>query len=514
MVESIATPPAANVGTGDLIFRVCGSSRHGQIVRLQSAKCTIGSSPQCTLRLRARGVHPVHCLVLRGEGGSLVRRWSPDTRLNGRAFTDAELTPGDRLSIGRIDLEVVELGRFEQQRPRAIQPPATPLKTELDDRQAELERPRVELDARQAELDARRAELDTRQTELDGQQQRWQEEQARAQEQFNEQSESLDARAAELNAGEAELDRRREEFENRCRQWENEHAAVEPKPSGPTAEGEAAEEVQAKDLSEDAPVDIESVLHRMGSIGLLRDEEEDSRQHQQQQPAGPEPEGEPEPELEPPAGAPACQPLASAEPTDDKEEESIDDYMTRLMQRVGATVGGAQAVETQPQPSQPLRYSEPQSPPEPPSKQPATPPLRKPVDVSRRAVAPENPAGLSAMRELANLSATNAIDRHGRQKLIRATRAKAATVVAGVGVGAVLMWFWWAMGAGLFVLGAAVVSFLVSAFWGIQYVIAIGRLILNATGNLGRRTDGPESEDEAATSEEEAVSDGERRESG
>ena len=40
--------------------------RDGQIVRLRAAKCTVGSGPQCTLRLRARGVGPLHCLIVRG----------------------------------------------------------------------------------------------------------------------------------------------------------------------------------------------------------------------------------------------------------------------------------------------------------------------------------------------------------------------------------------------------------------------------------------------------------------
>ena len=119
MVDSvIKAAPESDTATGDLVLRICGSSRHGQIVRLRAAKCTIGSSPRCTLRLRARGVFPVHCLILRGTGGSVIRRWSPDTRLNGQAFSDAELTRGDRLGIGAIELEVVQTGR-----PRRHQPP-------------------------------------------------------------------------------------------------------------------------------------------------------------------------------------------------------------------------------------------------------------------------------------------------------------------------------------------------------------------------------------------------------
>ena len=46
--------------------------------------------------------------MLRGPSRTVVRRWSPDTRLNGRNFTESELQAGDCLSIGAIDLEVVE----------------------------------------------------------------------------------------------------------------------------------------------------------------------------------------------------------------------------------------------------------------------------------------------------------------------------------------------------------------------------------------------------------------------
>jgi hypothetical protein len=84
--------------------------RAGQIVRLKSDKISVGSSPRCTLRLRHAGVARVHCLIIRGHAQTIVRRWSSDTRLNGATFDDAALTPGDRLSIGPIDFEVIADG--------------------------------------------------------------------------------------------------------------------------------------------------------------------------------------------------------------------------------------------------------------------------------------------------------------------------------------------------------------------------------------------------------------------
>ncbi|MBN1911983.1 MAG: hypothetical protein JW818_19835 [Pirellulales bacterium] len=94
--------------TGQLVLQIRGSSRDGQIVRLGSPKCTIGSHRLCTLRLSARGVQPVHCLIVRGSKQTVIRRWSPDTLLNGRAFSDAPLNVGDRLTVGPIDFEVLQ----------------------------------------------------------------------------------------------------------------------------------------------------------------------------------------------------------------------------------------------------------------------------------------------------------------------------------------------------------------------------------------------------------------------
>ena len=79
-------------------------------MRLRSTKCTIGAGEHCTLRIQARGVQPLHCVLIRKAARTIVRRWAKDTRLNGASFTDAHLRAGDRLSIGPIEFEVLESG--------------------------------------------------------------------------------------------------------------------------------------------------------------------------------------------------------------------------------------------------------------------------------------------------------------------------------------------------------------------------------------------------------------------
>ena len=94
--------------SGALALRIHGGDYHGRTVRIRAAQCTIGSASDCTLRLTAPGVRPLQCIILCGETGASVRRWSPDTQLNGRTFSEAPLMAGDRLAIGPIVLEVIE----------------------------------------------------------------------------------------------------------------------------------------------------------------------------------------------------------------------------------------------------------------------------------------------------------------------------------------------------------------------------------------------------------------------
>lgn len=106
-----STPTSTLLGTptGELVLQICGGEHDGRQLRLSAAKCLIGSAPGCTLRLRARGVRPVHALILRGPAGSLIRCWSPDVQLNERSFTEEALRTGDKLQIGPVTLNVVEI---------------------------------------------------------------------------------------------------------------------------------------------------------------------------------------------------------------------------------------------------------------------------------------------------------------------------------------------------------------------------------------------------------------------
>lgn len=107
LTRDLAPPARRPPGRDPLTMRITGGGLDGRVVRLRSPKCTVGSGSRCTLRLLGAGIRPLHCLIVRADRGTFIRRWSPDTRLNGRSFQDAALCAGDRLTVGPLHLEVL-----------------------------------------------------------------------------------------------------------------------------------------------------------------------------------------------------------------------------------------------------------------------------------------------------------------------------------------------------------------------------------------------------------------------
>jgi hypothetical protein len=284
-----------------------------------------------------------------------------------------------------------------------------------------------------------------------------------------------------LEADYLELNQRREELQRQREQLSQQEASTggdnAPLTAPLPAESEPTEELGFQDISDKSPVDLESVLQGMGSVGLLRDDEQ----------AEPEPIEEPTPEH---ADAVPATPESVSCAEDDEEDESIDNYMARLMQRVAGAPANAPPVETQPDPAQAdvADADEPQvnrlpdeanqidisSPPRP----------SEPVDLSPRAVAPEAGGGLAAMRELAKLSAQGHISKHSRRQLSVSARTKLAVTTLGITTAGILLWIWWAWGTSPIVFYGAMAGLLVAVLWGVQYAIATGRLIFDKSGRL------------------------------
>ena len=171
-----------------LRFRFIGGQRHGQVIRIAANKCTIGSSEEATFRLKCAGVHAVHCLILRGEGGTAIKRLGDDTLLNGEAFEDAQLSEGDRLTIGPLEFEV--LG--EAAANTTGNQPSSQERAAFEAQRAEWERQR---DQEQQDLETRRQELEQQAQAIEEERQAIQ-----AQTEENQQSEEAQEEVAQLRA--------------------------------------------------------------------------------------------------------------------------------------------------------------------------------------------------------------------------------------------------------------------------------------------------------------------------
>ena len=87
-----------------LAFALRSKQRADQDLVLSKKKSTVGSHKDCTVVLNSDQIQPMHCMVIQGQQGTIVRNFHPDTRINGESFGDAWLNESDCISIGNVDL--------------------------------------------------------------------------------------------------------------------------------------------------------------------------------------------------------------------------------------------------------------------------------------------------------------------------------------------------------------------------------------------------------------------------
>ncbi len=178
----------------------------------------------------------------------------------------------------------------------------------------------------------------------------------------------------------------------------------------------------------------------------------------------------------------------SSEEEEGDEEESIEDYMKRLMARMR---GDSDKEETKPAvsstPTPPAARAETLVTPQSPKQSQPTPVTERanstttpfnPEEYVPKALAPEKSRNLAAMRELANNSARSAIQVSARRRYGTAIALKLAIALTGLLVGGTLI-----MINGFNVniaLIATIASFLVAVIWGIDAVGTIKPLLYTA----------------------------------
>ncbi|MFH1266404.1 MAG: hypothetical protein ABIK89_11815, partial [Planctomycetota bacterium] len=455
----------------------------------------------------------------------------------------------ERLNARQAKLEALEKGKTEQLASRRAELEALERKhaEQLEARQAELEA----LEREKAEqFEARQAELEAKERALDEERSRWRSEQAgtdselttllKQRETAKAELEALEKEKAEqLTARLAEVEAKERTFEEQREQWESERAAIdkrlndqgdelaaqlaeleaqresfrqerderESKPAElesateqPSTVPEQPEALSFQPVSEAAPVDTAEILRRMGAVPLLPDDEEE------------EAPSEPEPNRSKPleVSKATLEPAANEHDTDENDTESIDDYMSKLLDRVRSVTGET----TQPTPTRKgtdrnVRSGEAGSGSDQveqdglsdnPAVAPAAARKRSPVEMPPRATAPEKSVNLSAMRELANMSARTAIDRHSQRQLSKSRLGKLAVTLVALAVGTGLLWLWWTERANPITLGGALTCLIVALFWGSQYIWLLGRKLLNKVNhvNWSRERDLPSEEAQEA----------------
>ena len=100
-------------------------------IPLPVGKCTVGSSQRCHIRLPGEPIQPLHCLIVRSPAETQITRWAPGALLNGREFTSETIQPGDCVTLGDVQLQLVDQAEpIATAQPTATAEPISPIAME------------------------------------------------------------------------------------------------------------------------------------------------------------------------------------------------------------------------------------------------------------------------------------------------------------------------------------------------------------------------------------------------
>jgi hypothetical protein len=329
-------------------------------------------------------------------------------------------------------------------------------------------------------------------------------------------SNSLAEQAESLNQQAAELQALRQQLNADADSQAQKQAALAPAELSAELPAEAAAELSAEapaDAEPPAAADsssVDSVLSRLVQAGLWRQDESDksaASDAHSDEPLANEPLANEPPTASPinhdtavplspfapaPEDAPGATmhfdspPLRPAAAPSHDEEESIESYMERLMQRVrGDSPPPSPAQRLQSAPPKPAVSESAKAPPAPGPAAPAAAPPQpgEPGEFVPRSTAPETGSNLSAMRELANTAARSAIDHHIRRHTNRQAMGKLLGAGVCLAAGGFLGYTAWQQPTSLTIAGATL-SLSLAALW-----FATGLRNLSKARQLDRSTD-------------------------
>ncbi len=429
---------------GPLVLRLQEADDAGDVrtklVRITARRCAIGSDSTCNLQIRAAGARPLDCLIVRGREHTVVRRWTPETLLAGQEPCDAVLVPGDRFEVGRAEFEVLEPDALAGEQP--------------DDRVVEI-------------ADEPAASL--REVAL----QNWQST-ARLRQGCELNRHRVRRLVERLRACRTELAELKQSPTEETSSWERhsetpvETDLAEDRAHQSICEEEeaAGEDLRFETISADAPVTASALLGRLG-VTLPEDDQDEDR-------LAPMSAMKAEPALfERPAFSGPERPQReerqpTANPDDRDEEESVENYMSRLLERVRQK---ADAPQTSYQHLPIARAGE------------QVQPEGEAADDDKPAPLTELPArrgrhsneavDLSAMRELAHMHAQSVLDTHSRRRFQRSSIGQIGVVAGSLVLGVVLACL---SGGWPLAIYPAMLSFAVAIVWGAQYALSMRQI--------------------------------------
>lgn len=100
-----ANPPA---NIAEFALHWTDANNRDDFVALANNRVKIGAGANCDIVLQDSERRPLQCLVVHGPRGVFARNWRADAALNGNSFTEAFLQPGDRMSFGNAQFELVD----------------------------------------------------------------------------------------------------------------------------------------------------------------------------------------------------------------------------------------------------------------------------------------------------------------------------------------------------------------------------------------------------------------------
>ena len=167
------------------------------------------------------------------------------------------------------------------------------------------------------------------------------------------------------------------------------------------------------------------------------------------------------------------------EPSDDPDDsaDQMNQYMASLMQRYGmdTTIGQMASKSVSPTDSSQAA-----------SNQSATPAPTQPTEPREPSVPPETWSDMAAMRELANLSATRAIQKHSSEQLTKQALVKLLLSVAAMGVALAMAEL--SVPGKTVLFAAAVLMMACATLWGGQFLLTTRKLLDNLAKGKASQT--------------------------